>query len=178
MNNMEGMTRVLTRIEQIKQRFNMRYNTAENFSSYLIKAENNSGSQPPNIQYNNSSNVQRMLYIAAQKHGVDPSLVDAVAKAESNYQQECVSSAGAVGVMQLMPETANMLGVNNIYDVRENINGGVKYLKQMLDMFHGDTALAVAAYNAGPGAVQKYGGIPPFSETKQYVAKVMSFMGK
>ena len=109
---------------------------------------------------------------AAGKYGVDPKLVSAVAEVESGFQQGAVSATGAVGVMQLMPETAESLGVNP-YDAAQNINGGALYLKQMLDTFDGDVRKAVAAYNAGPEAVKEYGGVPPYSETQQYVSSVL-----
>ncbi len=109
---------------------------------------------------------------AAGKYGVDPNLVSAVAEVESGYEQGAISATGAVGVMQLMPETAESLGVNP-YDAAQNIEGGAKYLKQMLDTFGGDVRKAVAAYNAGPEAVREYGGVPPYSETQQYVSSVL-----
>ena len=109
---------------------------------------------------------------AAGKYGVDPKLVSAVAEIESGFSQDAVSATGAVGVMQLMPETAESLGVNP-YDAKQNINGGAQYLRQMLDDFNGDVRKAVAAYNAGPEAVREYGGVPPYSETQQYVASVL-----
>ncbi|MBQ8699349.1 MAG: lytic transglycosylase domain-containing protein [Schwartzia sp.] len=109
---------------------------------------------------------------AAGKYGVDPKLVSAVAEVESGFEQGAVSATGAVGVMQLMPETADSLGVNP-YDATQNINGGAKYLRQMLDTFDGDLRKAVAAYNAGPEAVREYGGVPPYSETQQYVTSVL-----
>ncbi|MBP5199391.1 MAG: lytic transglycosylase domain-containing protein [Schwartzia sp.] len=112
------------------------------------------------------------IQAAAGKYGVDPKLVSAVAEVESGFQQGAVSATGAVGVMQLMPETAESLGVNP-YDAAQNINGGAKYLKQMLDTFDGDLRKAVAAYNAGPEAVKEYGGVPPYSETQQYVSSVL-----
>ena len=109
---------------------------------------------------------------AAGKYGVDPKLVSAVAEIESGFSQDAVSATGAVGVMQLMPETAESLGVNP-YDAKQNISGGAQYLRQMLDDFNGDVRKAVAAYNAGPEAVREYGGVPPYSETQQYVASVL-----
>ncbi len=109
---------------------------------------------------------------AAGKYGVDPKLVSAVAEVESGFEQSAISATGAVGVMQLMPETAESLGVNP-YDATQNINGGAQYLKKMLDTFDGDLRKAVAAYNAGPEAVREYGGVPPYSETQQYVASVL-----
>lgn len=119
-----------------------------------------------------SGTTSEMLTAAARKYGLDPNLVKAIATAESNMTQSEISSAGAVGVMQLMPETAAQLGVDP-YDEAQNIDGGTRFLKQMLDKFDGDIPKAVAAYNAGPGAVQQYGGIPPYGETQSYVKRVM-----
>ena len=116
--------------------------------------------------------TEDLIAQAAAAYGVDPQLVRAIAVAESNMNQDEISEVGAIGVMQLMPETAAGLGVNP-YDERENIEGGTIYLKQMLDTFDGDIPLAVAAYNAGPNAVKRYGGIPPYSETQHYVGRVM-----
>jgi len=109
---------------------------------------------------------------AAQKHGVDPRLIAAVAARESRYNAAAVSSVGAQGVMQLMPATAKYLGVNNAFDARENVVAGTKYLKILLDTFKGDLDLTLAAYNAGPGAVQRFGGVPPFRETMDYVRSI------
>ena len=124
----------------------------------------------PNIA--EGASVEDLITQAAYEYGVDPQLVKAIAIAESDMNQDEISPVGAIGVMQLMPETAAGLGVDP-YDTNENIAGGTKYLKQMLDTFDGDVPLAVAAYNAGPGAVKRYGGIPPYSETKNYVGRVM-----
>ena len=110
---------------------------------------------------------------AAACYDISPRLLRAVAKAESNFNPKAVSGAGAMGVMQLMPGTARSLGVSDPYDARQNIMGGAKYLKQNLDRF-GDVSLALAAYNAGPGSVQKYGGVPPYKETQNYVRKIMA----
>ncbi len=124
------------------------------------------------IPDNENISVEDLIAQTAYEYGVDPQLVRAIAIAESDMNQDEISPVGAIGVMQLMPETAAGLGVNP-YDTNENIAGGTKYLKQMLDTFDGDVPLAVAAYNAGPGAVKRYGGIPPYSETKNYVGRVM-----
>ena len=124
----------------------------------------------PNIA--EGASVEDLITQAAYEYGVDPQLVKAIAIAESDMNQDEISPVGSIGVMQLMPETAAGLGVDP-YDTNENIAGGTKYLKQMLDTFDGDVPLAVAAYNAGPGAVKRYGGIPPYSETKNYVGRVM-----
>ena len=116
--------------------------------------------------------TEEMLEAAAAKYNVDPKLVRAVAIAESDLNQSAISSKGAIGVMQLMPETARSLGVDP-YDVQQNIDGGTRYLKQLLDSFNGDVQKAIAAYNAGSGAVRRYGGIPPYAETQRYVGRVM-----
>ncbi|NVK41193.1 MAG: lytic transglycosylase domain-containing protein [Oceanospirillaceae bacterium] len=109
---------------------------------------------------------------AARHHRVDPALIRAMIHAESAFNSTAVSKKGAQGLMQLMPATAAELGVTNALDVQQNIDGGVRYLANLLKTFEGDTRLAVAAYNAGPGAVRKYGGIPPYAETRVYVQRV------
>jgi soluble lytic murein transglycosylase-like protein len=112
---------------------------------------------------------------ASATYGVDEKLLKAVAKAESNFNPSAVSSAGAIGIMQLMPSTAAGLGVSDAFDARENILGGAKYLAKLLNKYNGDTSLALAAYNAGSARVDEYGGIPPFAETQNYVAKVLAY---
>ena len=112
---------------------------------------------------------------AAKLFDLPVNLLKAVAKTESGFDPNAVSRSGAMGVMQLMPQTARSLGITDPFDARQNIMGGAKYLKSTLDQF-GDVTLALAAYNAGPGNVQKYGGVPPFAETQNYVRKVASYM--
>ena len=116
--------------------------------------------------------LARVIHSAAQKYAVDPKLVSAVAEVESGGDQNAVSPAGAVGVMQLMPDTAAGLGINP-YDMKSNVEGGAKYLREMLDTFDGDVKKAVAAYNAGPNAVTASGGVPPYAETQNYVTSVL-----
>lgn len=111
---------------------------------------------------------------AAQQHGLDARLLAAVARRESRFTSSAVSPVGARGVMQLMPGTAEFLGVTDSFDARQNIFGGAKYLRMLLDTFRGDLDLSLAAYNAGPGAVRKYRGIPPYRETMAYVAAIRS----
>jgi len=111
---------------------------------------------------------------AARAYGVDPRLIVAVARRESRFNPNAVSRVGACGLMQLMPATARLLGISDIFDVRQNVFGGTQYLRMLLDSYHGDLNLTLAAYNAGPAAVQKYNGVPPFRETRAYVASILA----
>jgi soluble lytic murein transglycosylase-like protein len=114
----------------------------------------------------------------AQSQEVDPSLIKAIIANESGFNANATSGAGAQGLMQLMPGTAAGLGVTDAYDPAQNVAGGAKYIKGLLQRFNGDVRLAVAAYNAGPGAVEKYGGVPPYAETQNYVQNVLSSYAK
>lgn len=121
----------------------------------------------------NSESVRPYVQEAATKYNLDPALIEAVIKQESAYDTAARSAVGAEGLMQLMPETAKELGVENSLDPRQNVMGGAKYLRQLLDQFDGNLTKVIAGYNAGPGAVSHYGGVPPYAETQDYVAKVL-----
>ncbi|MCF8036673.1 MAG: lytic transglycosylase domain-containing protein [Desulfobacteraceae bacterium] len=120
--------------------------------------------------------IEETIHQAATKHNLSRRLIAGVIRAESGFNTAAVSDAGAQGLMQLMPDTARELGVENPFDIRENIDAGVRYLKQMLHRFGGSLEKALAAYNAGPGAVERFGGEVPYKETRQYVARVLSFL--
>jgi hypothetical protein len=122
-------------------------------------------------------NLEDIFKEASKKYGISEKLLKAVAKAESNFNPSATSKKGAAGVMQLMPATARSLGVDDPYDARSNIMGGAKYLKENLERYKGNVDLTLAAYNAGSNNVSKYGGIPPFKETQEYVKKVKNYMG-
>lgn len=119
--------------------------------------------------------IDTAITASAKTNGLDPKLLRALIKQESSFQPFCLSSAGAMGLTQLMPDTAGGLGVTEPYDIESNIEGGARYLAQQLDTFGGDLSLALAAYNAGPNAVRSHGGVPPFAETKDFVNKVVGY---
>ena len=131
---------------------------------------------PPSAPADKASYVNE-INEAAQRYGVPVKLVSAVIRAESGFNARAVSRSGAQGLMQLMPTTASILGVRDSFDPRENINGGVRHLRGLIDRYPHSLPLAIAAYNAGERAVNQYGGIPPYPETQDYVTKVLNFYG-
>lgn len=135
-------------------------NSTENFSSYL----------------QTTASLEEIFTEAAERYNVPKDLIKAIAKTESDFNPNATSGSGAQGLMQLMPATARELGVTDAYDPYQNVMGGTKYISQLLNKYDGDVKLALAAYNAGSGNVAKYGGIPPFKETQNYVVKVMNYM--
>jgi len=125
--------------------------------------------QTPNV---GPAEIQDMIELTAKRHGMDPALVHSLIRVESNYQQKAISPKGAQGLMQLIPATAQRYGVSNAFDPSQNLEGGVRYLKYLTERFDGNLRLALAAYNAGEGAVDRHQGIPPYQETQNYVTKV------
>lgn len=180
-----GIEKVLRRIRAIEQRFAPQGRVDAGAFPQALQTEQNRLAPPQKAAQsavsaaghgaigNGGNSLQALVERTALQYGVDPALANAVAKTESGYDPNATSSVGAAGVMQLMPETARSLGVGNLYDPQENIEGGVKYLKEMLTTFDGDVTKAVAAYNAGPQAVKSYQGVPPYAETQDYVRKVL-----
>ena len=117
--------------------------------------------------------IKNLIASAASRHQIDPDFVASVVKAESGFNPTAVSSKGAQGLMQLMPRTAARLGVENALDPAANVEGGTKYLRQLLDQYDGDAVKALAAYNAGPQRVEQYGGVPPYRETRAYITRII-----
>jgi soluble lytic murein transglycosylase-like protein len=123
----------------------------------------------------NGADYESLIRSASDRHSIDADLVRAVIKAESGFNSNARSRKGAMGLMQLMPDTARLYNIANAYDPVDNIEGGVRHLRMLLERYRGDLRLSLAAYNAGSGAVEKYGGIPPFAETREYVRRVLRF---
>ena len=132
----------------------------------------------PNSEPETGPTVNALVSSIARRHNVEPSLVDSVIRVESNYNPNAVSPKGATGLMQLIPSTAKRFGVSNTFHPAQNIEGGVRYLKYLMQLYGGDERLALAAYNAGEGAVAKYKGIPPYPETQNYVYQVGKKLGQ
>lgn len=183
-----GLDIALQRINQIEHNFSnitkeeMPKKTEVNFDTLLNERLNNHTSFVKNTQYAsskspvskiNAGKYEDIIAKMSEKYNVDANLIKGVIKAESGFNPKAQSPVGARGLMQLMPATAKGLGVTDIFDPVQNIEGGTKYLRRMLDKFDGDTKLALAAYNAGPGAVDKYNGVPPYKETQQYVKRIL-----
>jgi hypothetical protein len=135
----------------------------------------NPGFETPAKVHGWSPQLKQMVDAASARFGVPRELVIGVARAESAFRSDVTSPAGARGLMQLMPSTAKGLGVTDITDPWQNLAGGTRYLRQLLDRFDGDAKKAIAGYNAGPGAVQQHGGVPPYAETRAYVARVFDY---
>lgn len=148
---------------------------ADTFTSSSSSANTTAANATSSGSVSSPENLEEYFKEASETYGVDINLLKAIARQESNFNPSATSSAGAMGVMQLMPSTAKGLGVTNAYDAQQNIMGGAKLMAQNLKKYNGDVSLALAAYNAGSGNVDKYGGIPPFKETQNYVKKVLGY---
>jgi soluble lytic murein transglycosylase-like protein len=147
--------------------------STSSFAGALAAAQSSQPSAPV-AGAGGDTSFDAQINAAAAGNGIDPALLKGLVSQESGFNPSARSGAGAVGLTQLMPGTAASLGVTNPLDPVQSLQGGAKYLRQQLDRFGGDEKLALAAYNAGPGAVQKYGGVPPYTETQNYVTSVMS----
>lgn len=164
-NNLSNFAQVLNQINAANQAVNSATDSNEL-----------NGAQGKNTQLN--TDLEDIFARASEAYNVPENLLKAVAKAESGFNPNAVSKCGAMGVMQLMPATAKSLGVTDAYDAEQNIMAGAKYLSQKLQTYNGDVTLALASYNAGSGNVAKYGGVPPFPETQNYISKILGYMGQ
>lgn len=139
-----------------------------------LSSANNNISELNSGSINSKAQILDMVTMISDKYGVDDRLVKALIRQESGFNPNAKSKAGAMGLMQLMPATAKSLGVQNAFNPVQNVDGGVRYLKSMLERYNGNIILALAAYNAGPGAVDKYSGVPPYQETQNYVKNILA----
>ncbi len=196
--NLSGVSRVMGRIEEIERKIRpqkdekAREEKKDRFVDVLEKAEQKERKRPeadektrrpvvPGIvsaERTVSGGWEDHIAPLAAEYGVDEALVRAVIRMESGGRTAAVSPKGAMGLMQLMPGTARMLGVEDPFDPVQNLEGGIKYLSQLSDKYQGDLVKTLAAYNAGPGRVDSYGGVPPFAETQKYVKNVLSMYRK
>ena len=176
--NLTSLDITLQRINSIESRFQSLMSYGAKPDEDFQKILNKTISEKSGINETSRSEINELIEKYAEKNGLDSDFVKAVVKQESGFNPKATSKCGAMGLMQLMPATAEGLGVTNAYDAEQNIMGGTKYLKGLMDRFDNNKSLALAAYNAGPNAVKKYGGIPPYMETQNYVKNVLSSYDK
>lgn len=182
-NSPASLSAIEKQFAALVKQLTQQLNGLERQLAQALKALNTAKQPSPSAQPSNNDEPQAghpcfhrygdLIAQAARRHEVDPLLVGAVIRHESAFSPAAVSKAGAMGLMQLMPDTARALGVTDAFDPRQNIEGGTTLLRSLLDRYHGQVDLALAAYNAGPEAVDKYGGVPPYPETQAYVRNVM-----
>ena len=171
---LSSLNATLQRINTIESRIQSLASFAQKPDADFQKILESSVKNTKNPTSVSRNEINNLISKYADKNGLDEDFVKAVINQESGFNPNATSHCGAMGLMQLMPATAQGLGVTNAYDAEQNIEGGTKYLKGLMDRFGNDKSLALAAYNAGPNAVKKYGGIPPYAETQNYVKKVLS----
>jgi soluble lytic murein transglycosylase-like protein len=181
--SVNGITRALSRVQEIQARIERLVGDAHrpppaaseattSFSETLDRVTRPSGVRPA------PETLRPMIEAAAQRHNLSPELLEAVARRESAFNPQAVSPKGAQGLMQIMPGTQRLLGVTNPFDAGQSLDGGARYLRMMLDRFGGDVPKALAAYNAGPEAVARHRGIPPYAETQGYVSRILMDLGQ
>ncbi len=182
-----GLEMTLRRMNSIEAQFQSMANFSNEFGSIgndfqkILDAnyQKNYADQPRGVAPKVShGEIDQLIDKYSEQNSLDPDFVKAVVKQESGFNPNAKSHCGAMGLMQLMPATAQGLGVTDAYDAEQNIYGGTKYLKGLMDRFHNNKELALAAYNAGPNAVKKYNGVPPYKETQNYVKSVMAAYGQ
>ncbi len=178
--NSSSQTSALKRAAEIEVMVEQRTKSLENVQPQKSFAETLKVVPPTDFKYQlqepmkaSKVQIQNLVTNACAKYNIEPRLVMALIQQESGFNQNAISKAGAQGLMQLMPATAKALGVTNAFNPQENIEGGVRYLKGLLDRFNGNKILALAAYNAGPNAVTKHNGVPPYKETQNYVRNIL-----
>ena len=171
---LSGLDITLHRISMIERRFQSLETYTQKPDTDFQKILNSKVENKKNSTSISRSEINDLIAKYSDKNGLDEDFVKAVINQESGFNPNATSKCGAMGLMQLMPSTAEGLGVKNAYDAEQNIEGGTKYLKGLMDRSNNDKSLALAAYNAGPNAVKKYGGIPPYAETQNYVKNILS----